>query len=430
MTGSVVGTVRRHLAMGVDQVWVLSRHRVGKALGRPGRATMRPLDGGVRFAMVVVNFSTTRFLKLLLLTLVEQSALGLVHRIVIVDNGSVDGGVLFLRRLAGRSPRVELVERHHLLDHARGLRAGVSHLWAVEHDRDPSSRCNVYLFCDPDVIFRSTDALHELAAAIVGADAALAGEWRGDRDDPDIQASFLAVRADAYASSDVVPPVHHGSPTMWMQRSIARAGDLPVVNFASNHGGFILHRGRSGVAAARGTMRRGYGAPLHGRARRRRDLDGGRDPAFPAARDQRRARAGRPAGRAVRGARRGPTNSAPGDCSLTACRATSRSICISRSSGRRKCCSADRSMPCSCCGRPASRCGCPGSPRSCGPCSSIRFRRRTWPRPSSTSSPWTPRPRVTAWSSSPARSWRTARSVAGTAPASTRSGRTSTSLIR
>jgi hypothetical protein len=35
-----------------------------------------------------------------------------------------------------------------------------------------------------------------------------------------------------------------------MQRSIWRAG-LPVIHFPSNHGGYILHRGRSGVAAAR-----------------------------------------------------------------------------------------------------------------------------------------------------------------------------------
>ena len=34
-----------------------------------------------------------------------------------------------------------------------------------------------------------------------------------------------------------------------MQRSIARAGDLAVAHFASNHGGFVLHRGRSAVAS-------------------------------------------------------------------------------------------------------------------------------------------------------------------------------------
>ena len=92
--------------------------------------------------------------------------------------------------------------------------------------------------------------MHELAATVVSADAALVGEWRGDRDDPDIQASFLAVRSDAYARPDVVPPVHHGSPTRWMQRSIARAGDLTVADFASNQGGFVLHRGRSAVASS------------------------------------------------------------------------------------------------------------------------------------------------------------------------------------
>ena len=140
---------------------------------------------------------------------------------------------------------MELVERHRLLHHGPGLRAGVSHVRAAEYDVGPAGRCNVYLFCDPDVIFRSVDALRELSATIVAADAGLAGEWRGDRDDPDIQASFLAVRSDAYAHPDIVPPVHHGSPTRWMQRSIARTGDFAVAPFASNHGGFVLHRGRS-----------------------------------------------------------------------------------------------------------------------------------------------------------------------------------------
>jgi hypothetical protein len=34
-----------------------------------------------------------------------------------------------------------------------------------------------------------------------------------------------------------------------MQRSIWEAG-LPVVDFPSNHGGYVLHRGRTAVAAA------------------------------------------------------------------------------------------------------------------------------------------------------------------------------------
>ena len=185
VTGSVVARWRDATSpWASDQVWVLSRHHLARMLRRPGPGTIEPFDGSVRFAIIVVNFSTTRFLKLLLLTLAEQTALGLVHRIVIVDNGSVDGGVPFLRQLAGRSPRVGLVERHRLLDHAHGIRAGVSQLRADEHDVDATSRCNVYLFSDPDVIFRDVNALHELAATVVSADAALVGEWRGDRGRP------------------------------------------------------------------------------------------------------------------------------------------------------------------------------------------------------------------------------------------------------
>jgi Glycosyl transferase family 2 len=184
--------VRRHVGMGLDEAWVLGRHYVRRPFGRREPRDVVPLDGSARFALVVVNFSTTRFLKLLLLTLAEQRGLGLVHRIVVVDNGSVDGGLQFLRRLATRSVRVELVERHHLFHHARALRAGVARLQAIDCGADAPDRCNVYLFCDPDVIFRSGGALQALSARIVDSNAALAGEWRGDPDDPDIQASFVA----------------------------------------------------------------------------------------------------------------------------------------------------------------------------------------------------------------------------------------------
>ena len=244
VNGHVLDAVRRHTAMRVDQAWVLAWHHMDRVARRP---PPEPFDGTVRIGLITVNFRSTRFLKLLLLTLGEQSAVDLVRRVVIVDNGSNERDVAFLRQLTNRVPGVELVERRHLLDHARGLRAGVRWLTIVDREDDTRESCNVLLLCDTDVVFRSPDALRELASTIVDDDAALAGEWRGRADDPDIQASFLAVRRDAYDRPDVVPPVHHGSPTRWMQRSIAAAGDLRVADFASNHGGHILHRGRTAV---------------------------------------------------------------------------------------------------------------------------------------------------------------------------------------
>ncbi|MCF6320055.1 MAG: hypothetical protein L3J83_12415 [Proteobacteria bacterium] len=66
---------------------------------------------------------------------------------------------------------------------------------------------------------------------------------------PQAQASFLCVRRDCYARPDISPFVNHGSPAFWMQRSPWKAG-LHLHDFRSNYGEYILHRGRTGVAAA------------------------------------------------------------------------------------------------------------------------------------------------------------------------------------
>ena len=249
-SGDVLNAIRRNVSMSVDQIWVLILQQV-RRLRDPRRDATMPFDGRPRFALLVVNFSTTRYLKLLLLTLAEQSARDLVRRIIVVDNGSRDGGAVVRPPAASKLPIVSVVERRHFLTHAHGMRAATRMLEQVEVDTAPELRSNVLLFCDPDVVFRSPNALQELADVFASQGAALAGELRRWREFPDIQASFFAVRRDVYDRPDVLPPVHHGSPAYWMQRSIWRAGELPVVDFRSNSGGYILHRGRAGVSAAR-----------------------------------------------------------------------------------------------------------------------------------------------------------------------------------
>ena len=56
--------------MWADQAWAMTRHRVGPI------AHEDTYDGDPRFASVTVNRSTTRYLKLMLLTLAEQQELG------------------------------------------------------------------------------------------------------------------------------------------------------------------------------------------------------------------------------------------------------------------------------------------------------------------------------------------------------------------
>ena len=243
--GNRINTLWRQAELKTDQAWTLLRWKLGS------RPSVENFDGDPRLALITVNFSTTRYLKLMLLTLCEQRDLHRVHRIVIVDNDSRDGGKPFLRRLAACVRRLHLVENRFFPTHARGLRKGVAFLDQYEASCPTSRPCNLFLFCDTDVIFLNPRTLTDLTAALAEPKAALAGELRrGLFPYPEVQASFFLLRRDCYARPETVPFVHHVAPAYWMQRSLWRA-QLRLVDFPSNRGAYILHRGRSGVAAAR-----------------------------------------------------------------------------------------------------------------------------------------------------------------------------------
>jgi hypothetical protein len=111
-------------------------------------------------------------------------------------------------------------------------------------------KSNILLICDTDIIFRNRKTLNDLATTFIDKNSAFTGELRYNLYAyPEAQASFFALRRDCYSRPDVAPFVHHGAPAYWMQRSLWRAG-LHLENFPSNNGNYILHRGRSGVAAA------------------------------------------------------------------------------------------------------------------------------------------------------------------------------------
>ena len=233
-----IDRVRRRVEEHADQGVVLGHRWIFGPENAP------TFDGSPRLALITVNFSTLRWLKLMLLTLSGQKALGLLTDIVVVDNASRDGSLGFLRQLAARVPRIRLIENRYFLSHARGMRLGFKAL------RRSSSTSNVVLSIDTDVIFLRKDVLEALAREFENG-AALAGEMRhGLYDVPEAQASFVAARRDVMARRDVLPWVNHGAPSYWMQKSIRKAG-LPISDFRSNEGGYALHRGRAGVAAAK-----------------------------------------------------------------------------------------------------------------------------------------------------------------------------------
>jgi hypothetical protein len=195
--------------------------------------------------MVVVNYSTTRYMKLMLATLADVVDLRPLDAIVIVDNGSRDGGRGFLGSLDSSVAMVHVVERKRWLHHGPALRAGVRRLDEI------GNRSRTLLFCDPDVIFLDPEVLTELDRQFeIGAD--LVGEHRRrgpHRPGPNIQASFVAVRREMYERRDVRPALHHGAPLYDMQLDIERVGGR-IVDLPTNRGGLILHRGRAAVSAA------------------------------------------------------------------------------------------------------------------------------------------------------------------------------------
>ncbi|HEX5587905.1 MAG TPA: hypothetical protein VFZ17_11400 [Acidimicrobiia bacterium] len=237
--------LRRYAEQRADQLLTVAWHRYGPPV------RVAPFDGDPRLALVTVNFSTTRYLKLMLCTLGEQSARWFVRHLVVVDNASRDGGPEFLRALEARVPRLHLVERRHFLSHAQGMRAGLRALATVERAEPTAERTNVVVGCDTDVVFRDDDALLGVSAQLAAMGGVFLGEARVAPTSPypDMQASFFAFRRDAAARRDVHPLVNHGSPAFDMQVSMVRAG-LTLVDFPLHKGGYLLHRGRSGAAAA------------------------------------------------------------------------------------------------------------------------------------------------------------------------------------
>lgn len=239
-----INRVRR----GVEQVVDQRLTAAFRWMHRPATAT--PFDGTARFAVLTVNFSTTRYLSLMLASLLEQDDLDRVVRLVVCDNHSRDGAERLLAPLSQAGEGVVVVRNRWFTHHARGIRTCLRALARAERETPADRRANVLLAVDPDVVFLRPDALTALTRVFAEGGVAFAGQLRRDLFPlPEAQASFLAVRRDWADRSDVSPWVNHGSPAWFQQRDIWRAGGRGV-DFRSNADGYVLHRGRSGVAAA------------------------------------------------------------------------------------------------------------------------------------------------------------------------------------
>lgn len=227
--------------------------QLGVRLYRPWTTAtgVAPWDGAPRIAVLTVNFHTTRWLKAMLLSLGEQDDAHALTDLVIVDNGSRDGGMPFLRALEQAHGKIHVLENARRQHHAGGMRAGLTLLETLDASRNPEERANICLFCDPDLLLLAKDVIERVAECFGDPAHSHAGELRTHlKPIPEAQASFLAVRRDWMARPGVNPWVNHGSPAWWMQRDITRLGGK-AVNLPVYSSGAVLHRGRGAVAATR-----------------------------------------------------------------------------------------------------------------------------------------------------------------------------------
>jgi len=244
-TITIINSMRRRLAQIFDQVVAVVYKKIAIS------PTGIKFDGQARFTLLTVNYSTTYYLKLMLLTLSKQNNLDKLKQIIVVDNNSKDGSSQFLQQLNIRSKAIHVISNKWFCHHARGLRLGINALDQIEKKLTCQQKSNVLMICDTDIVFRNPETVSSLAKVFERKQAAFAGELRySDHVCPQAQASFLCLLRECYERKDIQPFVYHGSPAYWLQKSLWKAG-LYLHDFRSNFAGYILHRGRSGVAAAK-----------------------------------------------------------------------------------------------------------------------------------------------------------------------------------
>lgn len=201
-------------------------------------------DAGV--GVVTVNFNTSALVRGLLFSLFRVLPAGAVRRVVVVDNGSRDDSLHFLRPLA-EAGLVELLENRRRPYHGPGLNRGISRLAGSE--KPPGVRYVWVL--DSDVSVLRADALAAALEVMRSEGPAVLGQLQYDA--PQLPSGYAHVSANLLDPVQVwrrgVPPfLEHGAPAVPMQRVLRRRG-AAVRDFPFYRDGYLLHLGEGTLAS-------------------------------------------------------------------------------------------------------------------------------------------------------------------------------------
>ncbi len=211
----------------------------------PAPATAEPPSGVV---VATANYNTKPMIARLLWSL--HRFLGDELRgVVVVDNGSADGSVDLLQAVAAAG-LCKLIANPRNIHHGPALSQAVSHLAQAQQSQS-TPRPWLWLL-DSDCVIARADVATRAVTAAVEANAALVGEAFWNRWNAQNQFAGFSLLLDPARvwRAEVGPIPDGGDPIGEFEKSCVAQG-VPRLSFPFTQDGYLIHRGRSTLAAVR-----------------------------------------------------------------------------------------------------------------------------------------------------------------------------------
>ena len=177
---------------------------------------------------------------------------GELHRLVVVDNASIDGSVELLSAMQ-ETGLLTLVQRQERPYHGPGLNAGLSYLAANQDDED--HRTDLVGVMDSDVFALRPGGLTAAVDLMRSAHAVMTGPARDELVPFYAHPSLCLFDPAAVWSGDVPVFREHGAPGIPMQRYLRARGD-GIVTFPFYRFRYFLHLGHGTVKTLGGAEHR------------------------------------------------------------------------------------------------------------------------------------------------------------------------------
>lgn len=172
-----------------------------------------------------------------------------LRSVVVVDNGSADGSVELLRA-AAEAGLCELILNPHNRHHGPALSQAISHL-AQAQQTQTGPQPWLWLL-DSDCVVARSDAASAAIAVATEQNAALVGEAFWNRWNNRNQfAGFSLLLDPAQVWRAVVGGIPDGGDPIGEFEQACVADGVPRVSFPFTREGYLIHRGRSTLAAVR-----------------------------------------------------------------------------------------------------------------------------------------------------------------------------------